>query len=500
MYASPAYPYQAEWVEHVEPLIEDCRAGRLRSATAILMISRQGGKNEISSRLEARALCRYALRSGHNNLVKSAPTFKPQLITSMLRLERSLAIPLLYQRNTKGKQVPLWRKTLGYKYVLGNAMATFLSGEPGAERVSETVGIALEIDEAQKFDRNVYKLELRPMLASTNAAVLLYGTSWIDTNLLEEERERARGEQKRLGRRLLFEFPWDVVAECNPLYREFALGELEVLGDLHPVWQSQYCLRPVRALGRLFSDEQLKLMHGDHPRQKKPKPGEVYVAGVDLNGMDEQDPDQVLEVDGRIQRDSTVVTICCLKYKLSRDRTRAIPFLRVVDHLFIEREHVQRGVDRIAAFLQHWRVRRAVVDAKGVGGPVARRLEKRMPNRVEALESSLDDVSDMGFGLIGAAETGRIKVYSEAELTAEELEVSREFWKQAELCDRHYRGDGKMRWEAPTTWVDGKPVHDDFVKSLGYAWRAAQQHLESYYTPPPAEDPERWKFGAGHAA
>lgn len=500
MYGSPMHPYQLEFAQAAEPLIDDCLNRRLASCTSLLMISRQGGKNETFGRLEARSMCRYAHDKVERNIVKSAPTFKPQLCTSMLRLERCLSIPIL-QVTKKGKVAWAWRKMLGYKFVLGNAVETFLSGDPVAARVSETVSLFMVIDEMQSYDRDVYRLEMRPMLASTNAAVLACGTSWINNNLIEEEREKARQLQKKLNRRLLFEYPWWKVAEFNPAYAIFAESEKNALGEKHVVWLSQYCLTPVAAVDSLFSKDDLELMRGKHPRQRKPVAGEVYVAGIDLNGLTEQDPEEMLKIAGKIKRDSTVVTICALKYRLSQDKTRALPFLRVVAHLYIKDEKVETAVDRISAFLELWQIRRAVVDAKGCGRDVAAKLVKRFHGRVVGLKSTLDDVTRMAFGLMAAAQTGMIKMYTEEGLSGVELEAYQEFWLQAAECKRELLGDEKCRFEAPTTYVDGKPVHDDFPKSLGYAWEAGSQHLQSHYTPPsPEEDEGRWRFGVGHAA
>lgn len=193
LYESALYPYQLEFACAAEEYVADCRAGRVKEvAPMVFMCSRQGGKNETSARLEARLLCKYAAADGSNNLIKSAPTFKPTLITSMRRLEASLKVlPFLYERfvpkavskrwqaRAGTRMKPLWRKTQGYIYSVGNASVTFLSGEPGANKVGETASLAIEIDEAQAFSREVYRLELSPMAATRNAPTFFYGTSWI---------------------------------------------------------------------------------------------------------------------------------------------------------------------------------------------------------------------------------------------------------------------------------------------------------------------------------
>src|SRR5690349_2439917 len=54
--------------------------------TFTVMMGRQMGKNELSAYLEAYLL--YTHRVAGGTIVKAAPTFKPQLINSKMRLER----------------------------------------------------------------------------------------------------------------------------------------------------------------------------------------------------------------------------------------------------------------------------------------------------------------------------------------------------------------------------------------------------------------------------
>ena len=61
---------------------------RQKGLTFTIEIARQGGKNELSAQLELLLLALHAHES--KNLIKCSPTFKPQTITSMLRLKEKL--------------------------------------------------------------------------------------------------------------------------------------------------------------------------------------------------------------------------------------------------------------------------------------------------------------------------------------------------------------------------------------------------------------------------
>ncbi len=108
-------------------------------------IARQGGKNELSAQLELLLL---TLNMGHSkNLVKCAPTFKPQAVISMERLKDRL--------NDAGF-AKIWEPERGYIIRLGGARAIFLSADESANVVGNTAHLLLEIDEAQDVSRDKF--------------------------------------------------------------------------------------------------------------------------------------------------------------------------------------------------------------------------------------------------------------------------------------------------------------------------------------------------------
>src|SRR5262249_39521718 len=85
-----------------------------RGDTVTVMYARQMGKNELSAALEAYLLTLYQRVGG--TLVKAAPTYRPQIVTSLLRLDGLLQNPL-----TAGR----WRARFGYLREVGAARALF---------------------------------------------------------------------------------------------------------------------------------------------------------------------------------------------------------------------------------------------------------------------------------------------------------------------------------------------------------------------------------------
>src|SRR3990172_5598620 len=268
-------PYQAEAGRAILASV----LGR-KGLTFSVMMARQGGKNELSAQLELLLLVRHALRGG--NGVKAPPPFRPQLLTSLRRLQDRLD-----DAGLRGH----WEKEQGAAVRLGKARWLFYSAEPHSHVVGATAHLLLEIDEAQDVDTEKYEKEFRPMGAATGAPPRP------------------------------FEYDWQVVADHNPAYRGYVEAERERLGEGHPLFQTQYCLRPVSGQGRFLNPQQLALLEGDHPRCHAPRAlrpfdsaqggqaqGErVYVAGVDIAGEAEEGEGSFLRAP-KPRPDSTVVT------------------------------------------------------------------------------------------------------------------------------------------------------------------------------------------------
>lgn len=447
--------------------------------SAVLIASRQAGKNETMARLEARMLCKYS--SSIREAVKAAPVAKPTLHISKNRLKLVMNSKLFH---ALPKNFVHWEE--GYICKVGTARQVFLSCEPSAHRVGHTASLYLSVDEAQDVDSEVYSKDLRPMLLQTGAMTLISGTSWDKASLIEVERERARAAQKRLGIRLLYEYPWWRIAEENAFYGETTQAEIDKLGEDHPIVLTQYRLIPVDKMGSFLTEAGVRKLQGAHRRLSEPVPGRHYVAGIDWCGATEQDEADILRDPEKIQkRDSGVVTIGELIWNQNK-LGHKIPTVRVVDHLFFTARQPMDIIDEVFNFVfERWKCLYAVSDASGVGDMPSAVLATRRPNQVTPLKSSLSLVSTLGFNLLGAINTERFKIYSE------ESQTHRECMFQFRECRREMRSHGYMRFGAPevkvqTDWSLARvDVHDDFVKSASYCLDAAMrlEYIASNHDP-----------------
>src|SRR6266508_1189861 len=165
--------------------------------TFSVMVSRQGGKNELSAQIEMALLIKH-LGAGSDG-VKCAPTFHPQGLVSLRRLWSHLQCLA---------PNPLARVEHGNCIRLGSNRQFFLSAEPSANVAGHTCHLLLECDEAQDVDAGKFDRDFRPMAASTNATTVYYGTAWTQTDLLAEVRRRHLELERRDGIRRNFEYDW----------------------------------------------------------------------------------------------------------------------------------------------------------------------------------------------------------------------------------------------------------------------------------------------------
>ena len=428
--------------------------------TFSVMVARQGGKNELSAQLETLLLMGNADRDA--DAVKCAPTFLPQAKVSLRRLwARLRALPLPERPALED----------GYIVRLGRARQVFLSAEPGANVAGHTCHTLLEVDEAQDVDADKFDKDFRPMAATANATTVYYGTAWSETDLLARVKARHLELERRDGVRRHFEFDWREVANHNPAYARYVEGERLRLGEEHPLFQSQYCLRPLPGGGRLFSPAQLALLEGGHARERGPsRAGGLlgYVAGLDVGGEAFEVRSAKCEVRSG-GHDRTVLTIARVLAPDFALRTShfalAEPRIEVVEHYAWEgAPHAELGGALARLLRDVWRVRRLAVDATGLGEGLASGLAAlRGGPEVARLRLTEQIKSRLGYGLLAAVNGGRLALYRE-DGSPEARTVRRE-------CARAratYRPNRTLAFA-----VDAADGHDDFLLSLALAVEAA---------------------------
>ncbi|MFO7624985.1 MAG: hypothetical protein R6V73_11585 [Anaerolineales bacterium] len=449
----------------------------------VVIFPRQSGKNELQAQIESYLLT--ILSPTQAEIVKVSPTWKPQSLNAMRRLERVLKQNLFTRLS--------WKKEQGYIYRNRNARIFFLSGAPTSNVVGATASTLLECDEAQDVLIAKWDKEIAPMAASTNATRVFWGTAWTSQTLLAREKRLAQQAQQRDGIQRLFELTADEVGKEVPAYRNFVANEIARHGRSHPFVRTQYFSEEIDSQSGFFPPARLALLQGEHLRQYNPQPHGVYAFLIDVAGQDEESgssltgvnpggsslspsisgslsgcPSGSDELGSNSRRDSTALTIVEIDLTTLVDESLHAPSYRIVDRrLWTGIRHSSLFAE-LSALINQWQPRQVVIDATGMGEGLYAFLDKAFPHRVIPFRFSQKSKSDLGWSFLSIIESGRLKDWRE--LDAER----RLFLQQAQATQLEVLpGPGRlMRFYVPDGRRDphsGELLHDDLVLSLSLA-------------------------------
>ena len=185
----------------------------------------------------------------------------------------------------------------------------------------------------------------------------------------------------------------------------------------------------------------------------------AYVAGIDVAGEDEEDPED-LSLRVNPGRDSTVLMVAFAE-------PARVGELVVEPRLHVVRLYAWRGArhrelyPRILALLNDvWRCSSVVVDATGVGGGLAAFLGAALGHRVVTpYLYTAASKSKLAYNFLAAVNAGRFKLYAEsADEGANDLR--RELLAQAEAAEYAMRAHQVMRFFVPE-----HRGHDDLLNA-----------------------------------
>jgi len=453
--------YQRDVLNAVVQSIRE-KAGR----TFVVIFARQSGKNELQAQLFTyllAVLSRYTL-----NMVSVSPTFKPQTLNAIERLEKVLSRNL-FTRN-------VWKRRDGFKVLVGSSQVVFLSGHPSASVVGETAHILLSVDEAQSFDPLRFDKTFAPMAAAHNATRVFWGTSWTSNTLLARERRLARLAEQKDGIRRLWIVPADQVALEVPSYAAFLESEIRNLGRNHPIVRTQYFCEEIDAQAGMFTPARRALMQADQPGQSSPISGQIYAFLLDIAGQDEArmssragfEPASAVSAPRGAEaalyetagltnpgRDSVSLTIASVD--LSTLETLQAPTFRFVTRKQWTGQNHLSVFGQVKTLGDIWLPQWFVVDATGVGEGFWAMLDKSFPTRVIPVKFSSQVKSELGWRFLSIIETGRLRDCCPNDQVRVQYDAC-----QAEILP----GPGKvLRWGVPegARGADGELVHDDYL-------------------------------------
>jgi len=387
-----------------------CSVIKRQGLSFVVMFPRQSGKNELQAQIETYLLTLLSQRE--TEMVKVSPTWKPQSLNAMRRLDRVMSGNLITQN--------IFKKESGYIYKIGNARLFFFSGAPEANIVGATANALLQVDEAQDVQIAKYDKDIAPMAASTNATRVFWGTAWTSRTLLARELRAARKAEEQDGIRRTFVINADTVAEEVPPYGDFVKDQIQKLGRNHPMVKTQFFSEEIDAEGGMFPPVRVSLMQGSHPRAAGPQQNKIYAMTLDVAGEDEsaslcpalhgyEDPEKLANP----KRDLTALTIFEVDLTTVVDPLIKAPTYRVMNrYQWIGTKHTSlyAVINNLAIT---WGIRYLVVDSTGVGAGLASFLDKSLPGKVIPFVFNSSTKSKLGWNFLAVVETGRFKDWAE---------------------------------------------------------------------------------------
>ena len=465
----------------------------------VVMFPRQSGKNLMQAQLEVYLMTLLAEEGAE--MVKFSPTYQPQSLNAMRRLETALEANFL----TRGK----WHKSAGNHYRFHKSHLTFLSAAPGSNIVGATASTLLSLDEAQDIEIAKYDKQIAPMAASTNATRVFWGTAWSAQTLLARELRAAREAEARDGIRRVFQISAEEVRREVPAYGLFVDEQVARMGRNHPMVRSQFFSEEIDFAGGLFTPSRLGLMQGAHPALETPQPGKRYALLIDLAGEDEalRQGGANTELDNP-DRDLTAVTVVEMDFSLLGEDLVGKPIYRVVNRQLWQGERHSTLYARLLHLADLWQPEKIVVDASGVGAGVGSFLRDKLGERVITLQFTRQLKSRLGWGFLAVVDTGRFQDFSArsapdqwsanpllGQMAAEQDRLQALFYRQlAGLQAEVSTGPERLlKWSVPEGARDpeGGLLHDDLVLSAAMVAILDEQswHLSSQAVLIEAHDP-----------
>jgi hypothetical protein len=243
---------------------------------------------------------------------------------------------------------------------------------PKAKIESKTYHFAF-IDEAQEADETMIAKSIKPMLAWNNGSIVLGGTaqrykSYFYNAIQYNKRRDINGRTHKIHHH---EYDWKTAAKYNKNYSDFIAKEKLRIGEDSDEFQMSYCNRWMLEKGMFVSEDRLDRLYDP----SMPLVSEWWKTPI------------VVGIDVARTNDSTVITPVWVDW----DHPDPFGFFehRVLNWHEINNVEWETQYFEIIDFLRNYDVYRIGVDAQGVGGAVAERLQILLP-QIEVISVSSD--------------------------------------------------------------------------------------------------------------
>lgn len=260
--------------------------------------------------------------------------------------------------------------TLNFGNLLIKSTITCLSASDGSNIEGGSYHIMI-CDEAQDIGNYKFKKSIFPTVSFYNGTKILIGTPSITKNFFYDtiQLNNKEWEEGKLRYKSHFQYDCDVIIKCNPRYAKTVENAKKIMGENSEEFLMSYKLQWMFQYGMFidsesFTSEPIALKSEDRVPFCYDK---QCIVGIDV---------------GKSQ-DSTVVTVGIPDYSnpVIAEQAKEIGVqdyvlydIKIIDWLEIVGDNYEEQYHRIMDYLKNFTVKHIVIDATGVGSPVADRL------------------------------------------------------------------------------------------------------------------------------
>lgn len=324
----------------------------------------------------------------------------------------------------------------------GGSFARKQTAHPKAKIESSTYHLII-IDEAHDTDADMVRRRIHPMMVAVGGSIVKVGTPAPYKSDFYEAIQRNKRRGATHGKRNHFAYDWHRAAKENPYYAASIKKEKDRLGEDSDEFQMAYNLHWLLDRGMFITDEQIEEL-GD----RKMELIQYYT-----------DSPIVMGLDVASKHDSTVATAIWVDWEHPDEF--GLFHHRVLNWLEIHGENWESQYRQICDFASRYYVMKIGVDAQGMGGPVAERLQVLLPNiEVVAEQMNPVDQSERWQHLMQLIQRKMIGWPAHAQ--ARHNSNYQRFVQQMADVEKEYRGK-YLLVAAPK---NDKNAHDDYVDSL----------------------------------
>jgi hypothetical protein len=441
---------QVEIIKRIEKHV-----GAHRGGVMTIQLSRQSGKNEMAAVLQRRHLWRRQFFDLPAIWIRTAPTYRPQIVNSKKRLRDVLKLSSKNLIKHPVFENARLIKEEGYIWRVGNASVEFISSGPNANVVGATASTCLDMDEAHKVDKAKFDEDFAPFTANTAAATLLWGVASNGLDTIEAYREKNVEEGKP---ELNLYYPCEVWMDVHEPYRIHVEDRIRALGYDHPIIKTQYRLIKVAAEGRFLSEAQVRsMLSGNHERQRKPRPGRCYEMVIDVAaGNEDFNPDGEIEGNEDTATDSAIIWIYEVTPILASNGI--FPIVRLVNLVWSTGASLPKFEKEVDETIEFWNPNKVTIDAIGVGRQIAESMvAKYGKHTVNAYTADTTSVSTDCFDLLARLNFSSVLMFQD-DSSPEWAEFERQCGWTKYASDK-----GKMKLIKPEA-----TKHIDMLKGLTY--------------------------------